>query len=113
MHHRLDCLSMQHPPRDERPDLPPTVTRAAETPALDRLGPDLAAALGRASHLSAALEGGLSMKTSTERILTTHTGSLPRPADLADRHDREAVRAAVEETVRRQLEAGVDVVNDG
>jgi 5-methyltetrahydropteroyltriglutamate--homocysteine methyltransferase len=53
------------------------------------------------------------MKTSTERILTTHTGSLPRPAGLDDRHDQQAVRAAVEETVRRQLDAGVDIVNDG
>jgi 5-methyltetrahydropteroyltriglutamate--homocysteine methyltransferase len=53
------------------------------------------------------------MKTSTDRILTTHTGSLPRPADLTDRHDEQAVRAAVQETVRRQLEAGVDIVNDG
>ena len=53
------------------------------------------------------------MKTSTERILTTHTGSLPRPAGLTDRHDHDAVRAAVQETVRRQLEAGVDIVNDG
>jgi len=53
------------------------------------------------------------MKTSTERILTTHTGSLPRPASLTDRHDRQAVRAAVSETVRRQVDAGVDVVNDG
>ena len=52
------------------------------------------------------------MKTSTERILTTHTGSLPRPAGL-DRHDYTAVQAAVEETVRRQLDAGVDIVNDG
>ena len=53
------------------------------------------------------------MKTSTERILTTHTGSLPRPAGLTDRHDRDAVRAAVQETVRRQREAGVDIINDG
>jgi 5-methyltetrahydropteroyltriglutamate--homocysteine methyltransferase len=53
------------------------------------------------------------MKTSTERILTTHTGSLPRPAGLADRHDPGAVRAAVRETVARQREAGVDIVNDG
>jgi 5-methyltetrahydropteroyltriglutamate--homocysteine methyltransferase len=53
------------------------------------------------------------MKTSTDRILTTHTGSLPRPADLTDRHDQQAVRAAVAETVRRQLGAGVDIVNDG
>jgi 5-methyltetrahydropteroyltriglutamate--homocysteine methyltransferase len=55
----------------------------------------------------------IAMKTSTERILTTHTGSLPRPASLADRHDRDAVRAAVAETVERQLAAGVDIVNDG
>ncbi|MGH9093998.1 MAG: epoxyalkane--coenzyme M transferase, partial [Acidimicrobiales bacterium] len=53
------------------------------------------------------------MKTSTERILTTHTGSLPRPAALGDRRDPEAVRAAVQETVRRQVDAGVDIVNDG
>jgi 5-methyltetrahydropteroyltriglutamate--homocysteine methyltransferase len=53
------------------------------------------------------------MKTSSERILTTHTGSLPRPAALADRHDQDEVRAAVQETIRRQLEAGVDIVNDG
>ena len=53
------------------------------------------------------------MKTSTERILTTHTGSLPRPAGLTDRHDQDAVRSAVQETVRRQLAAGVDIVNDG
>ncbi len=53
------------------------------------------------------------MKTSTDRILTTHTGSLPRPSSLEDRHDPEAVKAAVEETVRRQREAGVDIVNDG
>ncbi len=53
------------------------------------------------------------MKTSTERILTTHTGSLPRPASLSDRQDGEAVRAAVAETVRRQRDAGVDIINDG
>jgi 5-methyltetrahydropteroyltriglutamate--homocysteine methyltransferase len=53
------------------------------------------------------------MQTSTDRILTTHTGSLPRPASLTDRTDPEAVRAAVEETVRRQRQAGIDIVNDG
>ncbi len=53
------------------------------------------------------------MKTSTERVLTTHTGSLPRPAGMGDRHDQQAVRAAVAETVRRQRDAGVDIVNDG
>jgi 5-methyltetrahydropteroyltriglutamate--homocysteine methyltransferase len=53
------------------------------------------------------------MKTSSDRILTTHTGSLPRPASLTDRHDQQAVRAAVRETVGKQLAAGVDVINDG
>lgn len=66
------------------------------------------------------------MKRSTQRILTTHTGSLPRPKDLAGLMlarergplaDAAAlagrVRAATEETVRRQIEAGIDVVNDG
>jgi 5-methyltetrahydropteroyltriglutamate--homocysteine methyltransferase len=66
------------------------------------------------------------MKRSTERILTTHTGSLPRPADLTTTleamdagtaPDRAAfaarVRAAVSDVVRKQVEAGVDVVSDG
>jgi 5-methyltetrahydropteroyltriglutamate--homocysteine methyltransferase len=66
------------------------------------------------------------MKRSTERFLTTHTGSLPRPEDLiramyakeegvpvdAAALERR-VAAAVEEVVRKQAEAGVDVVNDG
>jgi 5-methyltetrahydropteroyltriglutamate--homocysteine methyltransferase len=55
----------------------------------------------------------MSMQTSSERILTTHTGSLPRPDALTDRSDRGAVRAAVEDTVRRQRAAGIDIVNDG
>ena len=66
------------------------------------------------------------MTRSTERFLTTHTGSLPRPDDLIRMMyakeegvpvEREAlaarVRAAVAEVVRKQVEAGVDVVNDG
>ena len=64
------------------------------------------------------------MPNGFERILTTHTGSLPRPDDLASmilaRDDgqvvnglEQRVRAAVEEIVRRQREVGVDVVNDG
>src|SRR5271169_6217211 len=53
------------------------------------------------------------MKISSERVLTTHTGSLPRPASLTDRHDGQAVQAAVRDTVQRQLAAGVDVINDG
>jgi 5-methyltetrahydropteroyltriglutamate--homocysteine methyltransferase len=58
------------------------------------------------------------------RIRTTHTGSLPRPGDLADiltAHDRgeeapelEArVRRAVADVVRAQSDAGIDVLNDG
>jgi 5-methyltetrahydropteroyltriglutamate--homocysteine methyltransferase len=66
------------------------------------------------------------MKRSTRRILTTHTGSLPRPQDLlaimtakeaGEPYDREAlntsIRSAVAAIVLRQAEAGVDVVNDG
>ena len=66
------------------------------------------------------------MKRSTDRILTTHTGSLPRPRDLTtmlealdagtlpDAAAFEArVRRAVAEVVRQQVETGVDVVNDG
>jgi 5-methyltetrahydropteroyltriglutamate--homocysteine methyltransferase len=65
------------------------------------------------------------VKRSTERILTTHTGSLPRPPDLAAailgadgslperEHLRERVRTAVRETVQRQVKAGIDVVSDG
>src|SRR5215207_9774668 len=66
------------------------------------------------------------MKRSTERILTTHTGSLPRPDDLIRTMfakeegvpvDAAAlgarIRAAVAEVVGRQAQAGVDVINDG
>jgi 5-methyltetrahydropteroyltriglutamate--homocysteine methyltransferase len=66
------------------------------------------------------------MKRSTDRILTTHTGSLPRPPDLTvmlealdtgaatDPAAFEArVRRAVADVVRTQVEAGVDIVNDG
>jgi 5-methyltetrahydropteroyltriglutamate--homocysteine methyltransferase len=66
------------------------------------------------------------MKRSSERFLTTHTGSLPRPDDLvrmmyakeegvpvdAAALERR-VAAAVEEVVRKQAQAGVDIVNDG
>jgi 5-methyltetrahydropteroyltriglutamate--homocysteine methyltransferase len=66
------------------------------------------------------------MKRSRRRILTTHTGSLPRPegllalilakeaGTLADRQELEAsVRDAVVEIVHKQVEAGIDVINDG
>src|SRR5262245_9585866 len=66
------------------------------------------------------------MKRSTERILTTHTGSLPRPDDLVtmlyakdkgELQDQAAfetrVREATTEIVRKQIEIGIDIVNDG
>jgi len=66
------------------------------------------------------------MKRSTDRFLTTHTGSLPRPEDLIRMMyakeegvpvDAAAlsqrVAAAVDEVVRKQAAAGVDVINDG
>jgi 5-methyltetrahydropteroyltriglutamate--homocysteine methyltransferase len=66
------------------------------------------------------------MKRSMERILTTHTGSLPRPENflpileekeggkLRDAAAFDArLRQAVAEIVRAQIEAGVDIVNDG
>jgi len=65
------------------------------------------------------------VKRSTEHILTTHTGSLPRPPELTaalQRRDRgegedagldAQIRDAVADMVRRQADAGVTVVNDG
>jgi len=62
------------------------------------------------------------VKQSSDRILTTHTGSLPRPGHLLDlmrvRIDQpdafeSAVQRAVAESVSEQVEAGVDVVSDG
>ena len=66
------------------------------------------------------------MKRSTERILTTHIGSLPRPPDLAamirakldgepvdaDAFDQR-VRGAVADTVKEQAAHGIDIVADG
>jgi 5-methyltetrahydropteroyltriglutamate--homocysteine methyltransferase len=66
------------------------------------------------------------VKRSTDRILTTHTGSLPRPPDLIKTMFAkeegvpidpaalaERVRAAVADVVGKQARAGIDVVNDG
>jgi 5-methyltetrahydropteroyltriglutamate--homocysteine methyltransferase len=63
------------------------------------------------------------MRRSEERILTTHTGSLPRPAGVPQPGtvaassgasvSEEELRQVVAGTVRRQVQAGVDVVNDG
>jgi 5-methyltetrahydropteroyltriglutamate--homocysteine methyltransferase len=67
-----------------------------------------------------------SVQRSTERFLTTHTGSLPRPMDLVRAmFAREEgvpvdavmlgalIRAAVADIVEKQIAAGVDIVNDG
>jgi len=66
------------------------------------------------------------VKRSVERFLTTHTGSLPRPDDLVRIMfakeegipvEGEAlaarIKTAVAEVVGRQIEAGIDIVNDG
>src|SRR5437879_2289811 len=63
------------------------------------------------------------MRRSVDRILTTHTGSLPRPPDVAlpgtDAAQGEAaatdddLRDAVAGIVKAQVDAGIDIVNDG
>src|SRR5215470_3210848 len=66
------------------------------------------------------------MQRSTERILTTHTGSLPRPRDLLgllqereegvlsdERALHQRTRMAVLDVVRKQAEIGLSVINDG
>jgi 5-methyltetrahydropteroyltriglutamate--homocysteine methyltransferase len=66
------------------------------------------------------------MQQSVDRILTTHVGSLPRPAAVLDllrkkergeAYDRtafgEAIATAVDEVVARQVATGIDVVSDG
>ena len=66
------------------------------------------------------------MRRSTERMLTTHTGSLPRPAAVIELLVQEqkqpganraalaaAVERAVADVVRKQVAAGLDVINDG
>ena len=66
------------------------------------------------------------MKRSTDRILTTHAGSLPRPEDLTrmmwdiidqkpvDQAKLDArVKEAVAEVVKKQLAAGIDIISDG
>jgi len=66
------------------------------------------------------------MNRSTDRFLTTHAGSLPRPAELLEaisareqgrpvdeRAQATRVRDAVKEVVRKQIELGIDVIDDG
>jgi 5-methyltetrahydropteroyltriglutamate--homocysteine methyltransferase len=66
------------------------------------------------------------LKTSQDRILTTHVGSLPRTEEVLAALERresgtgpdaadidEAIRRGVEQVVRRQVETGIDIVSDG
>ena len=66
------------------------------------------------------------MRFSTDRILTTHAGSLPRPRELLElilarragrtydeRAYDERLRDAIRDVVGKQVEAGIDVVDDG
>ncbi len=66
------------------------------------------------------------MRTTTDRFLTTHAGSLPRPKALLDllktKDDGEpfdvarleaATAAATSEIVQKQIDSGVDIINDG
>ncbi|MGZ8482418.1 MAG: hypothetical protein ACXW6R_00625, partial [Candidatus Binatia bacterium] len=66
------------------------------------------------------------MKRSSDRILTTHTGSLPLPALVrhalaakrrGEAYDQAVIDAtlttAIGEVVRRQIEVGIDIVDDG
>ena len=66
------------------------------------------------------------MKSSTNRILTSHVGSLPRPESVLrliypketgqpydPRAHASGMRQAVSDIVRRQTELGIDIVNDG
>src|ERR687887_222659 len=66
------------------------------------------------------------MRTSETRMLTTHVGSLPRPPRLTElllRQERgeaideaelaRQVKTAVETVVRKQIEVGIDIGNDG
>jgi 5-methyltetrahydropteroyltriglutamate--homocysteine methyltransferase len=68
----------------------------------------------------------MAMQRSTDRILTTHCGSLARPKDLLDMmkakvhgepYDPDAyarrVRGAVAEIVRQQVKSGIDIPSDG
>ena len=66
------------------------------------------------------------MRTSSDRILTSHAGSLPRPDDLIaanrardvdatidEREFQQKLRAAVGDVVRRQRDLGIDIPRDG
>ena len=60
------------------------------------------------------------MRRSTDRILVSHAGTLPRPDNVAKLFDggpddefKDVLPGAVKDVVRRQADLGIDVVNDG
>src|SRR3977135_210148 len=60
------------------------------------------------------------MRRSTDRILVSHAGTLPRPAEVAKLFDggaddefKSVLPGAVKDVVRRQADLGIDIVNDG
>ena len=68
----------------------------------------------------------MTLQQNTDRILTTHIGSLPRPHRLLDAmkakysgqaYDagafQQALRSAVADVVRKQVDCGIDIVTDG
>src|SRR6185436_14038860 len=106
----------QHPPQC-------ACQGAQRTQALAGGGPHLQ------QHLSLSwnwLTRKLPMRTSTDRILTTHVGSLPRSQAVTDvlfgrehgtitdaKAAAQTIADATVEVVKRQVAAGVDVVSDG
>ena len=61
-----------------------------------------------------------------ERILSTHTGSLPRPRDIIQMmwaygdgipidevEMNKRIKTAIRETIKKQIDAGISIVNDG
>jgi 5-methyltetrahydropteroyltriglutamate--homocysteine methyltransferase len=85
-----------------------------------------AQALGDCDEATPRFTGEDNMQLSTERILTTHAGSLPRPDDIAQMLfavlderpvDQSAldkrVREAIADVVMRQHKVGIDVISDG
>ena len=113
-----------------RPGALPVETDRSKQGDQNHLSRPFAPLAGDAGELHAAdtrsAAGRGAMKTSQDRILTTHTGSLPRPSELravlvkkdqGEPYDKAELarltREAVSAIVRRQAEVGVDVINDG
>src|SRR5215469_4585852 len=105
-----------------------TCTRCGHMPATIPSAPPLCSAVRSSAcrRRTSGFRGETPMKTSQDRILTTHVGSLPRPPELrqllvrkdqGEAHDKAELnrltRQAVLDIVRRQAEVGVDIVNDG